>query len=262
MANIIIRETNNYGLFELLPFNREVKQTKWLEKSMLKYGFLSTKPLHVVKNGNGKLLIKDGHHRFYVARKLKIPVKYVIATEHEQISIYEMQKTTKGWTPHDYLTAHTREGKNPAYTTIKEYHEKTGIPIGRCIAMLAGQSAGSASNKMNVFTSGQYKLGDQTHAAIVGDIVLHLKKLGVSWASNSLFVQAISKTLFVDEFNPSQFKEKLSTHLSLIEKKASLNDYMQMIDLIYNRQSKTKIPLKFLAEETARIRSKTFGRCK
>jgi hypothetical protein len=247
-----LQETRNYEKFELLNFNRDVKKTRNLEASMKEYGFLSPYPLHVQRNGNGKLKIKAGHHRFYVARQLGIPVKYVIS--NDDISIYQLEKATNPWSMQDYLESHCRRGL-PEYLKVKRYCDETGIPVNLAIAMLGGNTAGTA-NFTEAFKTGTYKVkGSSSHAEMVKDLVLCLKGCGVKFYNTALLVQGFSRCVWLKEFSVNKMKSKMRTFHGLMEKKADLNQSLIMLEDIYNRQSREKIPLRFLAEEAAKGRN-------
>jgi len=248
-----IQETSDYGKFELLPFNRDVKKIKYLEQSMRKYGYLDPYPLHVVRNFNGKLRIKAGHHRFSVARKLAIPVKYIVCDDGG-ITVYELEKSTTTWSLQDYLISNIKEGRH-AYIAVKQYYDRTDIPLLCCISLLGGETAGS-SNKVDSFKAGIFELGDPQNANLVETIINFLKdRCGVKWASNSRLVSAISRMCWVEEFDSKRFMKKVKEHSYLLEKQPSIEAYGDMIELIYNRHSQNKAPLKFLADDMARKRN-------
>lgn len=243
-----ISETTDYSKFEMLPFNRPVTKTAALEKSMQKHGWIDAYPLHCVKNGNGTYKVKAGHHRLHVAKKLGIAVKFVVCDDNA--SIHALESGTVSWSISDFLVSYVREGR-PPYMTVDQYHRRTGIPLAACISMLAGESAGS-NNKNRSFKRGDYQLGDPWHAETVADIVLHLKKrCKLKWATHAFLVQAISRSVWVDEFDPERFKQKAARHRHMIEKQPNLEEYLDMIEAIYNRQSREKIPLVFLVKQKA-----------
>jgi hypothetical protein len=247
-----ILETNNYSKFELLGFNRDVNKTRFLEMSMIKHGWIDAYPAHVMRNPKtGKLQIKAGHHRFIVAQKLRIPIKYVEC--RDEATIHELERATTPWTLKDYLTSFVRLEK-PDYIQVLRYHKETGINLAACVSMLAGNSAGS-SNWHKQFKDGTYRLGDPTHAKIVGDIVLSSKKSGFAYASARLFIEALSKVVWAEGFSPDLLKKKISRYVEHMKKQPSKQAYVEMLDSIYNRGSKNKIPLAFLAEEAARKRN-------
>jgi hypothetical protein len=236
----------------MLNFNRNVGRIVYLERSMLRHGYIGAYPLHCVENGNGKLKIKDGQHRFVVAKSLGLAVKYVVC--HDTATVYELQETLNKWKLEDYLVSWIRAGKK-AYLTVKEYHTRTGINLGACISMLAGDSA-SASNHQNRIKDGTYQLGDPVHAAVVSDIVLHIKRVGIEWGAIDLLVQAISKVVWAEGFNPSVLKKRISSHRQMMQKQPSKKEYVALLDTIYNFGSKDRdrIPLAFLADKAARER--------
>ncbi|MFA5377574.1 MAG: ParB N-terminal domain-containing protein [Dehalococcoidia bacterium] len=245
--------TNNSAKFELLNFNRDVEKTRRLEESMKKHGYIPAYPIHCVSNGAGKFKIKAGHHRFYVARKLGIPFYYVVC--EDKASIFELERSTNRWVVKDYLTAHMREGKNKDYVKVSEYMDETGIGLQNTMSMLGGHSAGSG-NFQSEFKDGTFKIRkDSDHAEIVKDIVLHAKKCGIAFFSNTLFVQAISKVVWVDSFCISKFKAKIKLFSGMMEKKANLQQHLDQLEDIYNRQSRDKVPLAFLAAQKARDRN-------
>ena len=244
--------TNNYRLFELLPFNRDVKKIKSLSKSMTNHGWISAYPMNVIQNGNGKFKIKDGHHRFEVAQKLNIPVKYVVCTD--SATVYELDKATNKWTLNDCLTSYCRSGK-VEYMKVREYCEETGIGLSNALAMLYGHSPGTGNVGL-LFRGGMFKINQNcNHAQIVKELVLTAKRSGVKFYNTNLLVHAFSKIAWVDNISIDRMKSKIKTFVYLIEKKANLDQYLAMLEEIYNRQSQKKIPLKYLAQEKAKERN-------
>ena len=77
-----LQSTINYNLFELHDLNRDVEKIDRLKASMMRHGFIKAYPLHVMKNGFGKLKVKAGHHRLTAAKDLGLPVFYVDPVFH------------------------------------------------------------------------------------------------------------------------------------------------------------------------------------
>lgn len=249
---IKVMQTRNYEMFELMPFNRDVEKTRHLERSMSEHGWIDAYPLHVKRNGGTKFLIKAGHHRYHVAKKLGIPVKFVICDD--DATIHELEKATTGWAMRDYLTSYCRLGKED-YIRVKSYCDTTGIGLTNAISMLGGHSAGTG-NFGNAFKDGTFKIkGGSRHAETVKNIVLHCQACGIKFASASLFVQAVSRVVQVGGFDIQRFKAKIKTFAQFMEKKANLQQYLELIEEIYNRQAREKIPLAFLATQAARERN-------
>jgi len=250
-----LQVTSDYNRFELCEFNRDVKKTKHLEASMKKHGYIPSYPMHCVQNGSGKLRIKAGHHRFVVARKLGLPVVYVVG--EDTATIHELEQGTVPWSPKDFLLSYVRSGNRPAYEAINEYHERTGISLGMCIALLAGDTANS-SNQLHRFKAGTYDLAEDTsHAERVAEMVSHCRNEGLPFAAKTIFVQAISRCLRTDEFDPKTFKTRVSTYRGLLVYHVNLDSMMENIESVYNHKSlsKNRVPLKFLASQAVQART-------
>ncbi len=252
MANI--QETTNYDRFELFEFNRDVGKTTALERSMLAYGWLDPYPMHVVKNGSGKLKIKAGHHRFHVARKLGIPCKYVIAEDQGE-TIQELEVATRPWTLQDYLASYCRVG-NEHYINVKNYLELTGIPIQCAISMLAGQTAASG-NQNKKFKAGTYKVSDEKHAYDVACLVIGCSDRGVKFARHFGFVQALSAVCRVKEFDNELFLARVKLHVGMMTAQPAKDAYLSVIEQVYNYGGgrKARLPIAFLAKEVATQRN-------
>lgn len=247
--------TTKYEMFQLHEFNRDVKKTTRLEESMRKHGWIDAYPMHVVKNGKGKLKIKGGHHRFEVAMRLGIPVKYEIC--NDTATIHELERSTTRWKLPHYLESWKRVGKNTDYFSVDDYQKRTGIGLLNCIALLGGELA-SSGNKVASFKNGTFKVNDNGRAQIVADVVRALKEAGVKFATNTTMVQAISRLSFVEVLDVERLIQKIKTFSHLIEKQPCLSAYAKMLEDIYNRQSGKKLPLLFLADESARSRNVIF----
>jgi len=244
-----LQATKNYDLFELTPFNRDLEKLTKLLASMKTHGWIDAYPMHVIKNGQSKLKIKAGHHRFVVGKQLAIAVKYVVCSD--EATIFELEEAGPGrWKLCHYLQSFCRIG-SPEHIAVKEYMDRTGIPVTLSISLLAGSTATSANHNAK-FKQGTYQIGNTSHAEAVADLVLECRRLGISFASSNLFVQALSRCLRVPEFDSKTFLQRVEVNLGSMIAQPSLDDFMTLIEDINNRRSHRKLPLKFLADETLR----------
>ena len=250
-----IHETTKYEIFRVHPVNRRVSKTSALEQSMRKHGFISAYPVHVIKTADGKLEIKAGHHRYEVASRLGIPVKYVICAD--SASIHELEKATNPWTMKDYLDSFCRD-KNPHYQELKDLVEETGLRVSQGASLLRGELA-SSNNCRDQFKAGAFMVKTRELADRVRKIVLVAKRYNIDCATNQYFINALSKMLFVPEFEDAVFIQKIKSHAHMFSRKATLAEYEQLIEDVYNRQNKNKISLAFLARSASMSRQATFG---
>jgi hypothetical protein len=197
------------------------------------------------------LKIKGGHHRFEVARKLGIPVLYVICDDNA--TIHELEKATTRWSFDDYLESYCRK-QNINYLKVKKYRDETGIPLGCLVSMLGGHWAGSG-NFRDSFKAGTFKIKDTAHVDTVASVIAAMRENKVAGCNGNLMVLAISKILFVEELNVSLLIKRIKSNSSSIKKQVTLQGYLEMLESIYNRQNKGKLPLAFLANEAAKHRN-------
>ena len=76
VAKIAATRTENYDIFDAggrLPDAKPI-----LLASFQEHGFMPCRPILCQKNSDGKMLIINGHHRFALAKKLKLPVYYIV----------------------------------------------------------------------------------------------------------------------------------------------------------------------------------------
>jgi len=250
---IVVRQTANYGMFELLGFNRDVRRTGKLEESMREYGWIPAYPMYVIPNGNtGRYIIKDGHHRLFVATKLGIPVRYVVC--HDEADIRKINGGINLWDKKDYMSFYCRNGLQD-YLEAKDYIDETGIPLGLALSMLMGHTAGSVNWRAK-FNNGEYKINrDSNHARVMKEIILLCRDSEIGFYRNNLFIQAMSRVVRVKELDLKRLKTRLKLFAPTMKKQATMDQYLEMIQDVYNRKHTAKLPLKFLAAEAVKRRS-------
>lgn len=252
-----IEETMDYDMFVLNPINRTVNfdkiKTKQLEHIMREKGWSDAEPMNVDEI-DGKLIVKNGHHRLEIARKLGIPAKYVIA--NDGLTIFDLQKGGHPtWNAEDYLGCYCRQGVED-YIVLRDYVSETGIGISQSALLLSGLVAKDRGTDRS-FQNGKWKVNKKSnHAEVVRDVIKHLGANGIKFATNYHLVGAISRVCLAEGFSLTRLKQKITTYKSFFEKKATMDQYLDMLEELYNRGSKERIPLAFLANQAARDRRK------
>ena len=248
-----LEKTRDYSRFLIHNFNRDVKRTKLLEESMGEHGFDPGFPIRCVRNSGKKLRITAGHHRFHVARKMGKEIYYIVSDR--EIDFFDAERPVRSWDLCDWTTARMREG-NKAAEYVLDYHETTGIPLATALALVGGQtdSGGPVAGAMK---DGTFRVGDQTHADKVADIVGYLGDLGVPFVTNSRFVSALSQCLRAPCFKMEVFLRKAKAHLGCFERCRNVEGYMDLIESVYNHGTprSKKVPLVFEARKACAARS-------
>jgi len=245
--------TTDYDIFDLHELNRNIKnKVERLKESMRQHGFIPSYPLHVTPVGGGRFKVKGGHHRLEAAMALGIPVYYVVSTDIA--SIYELEAASSPWDTQDYVTSYRRQGI-PDYVELYKFCEWTEINASQAAAMMRGQLASSVRNVAESLKTGRFKIKERQHANIVGEIVQLMKAKGVIGYKNANLVNAISRIVMVPQFDMKRMQKKIKTFSSMIGRRSTVKDYVQMLEDVYNYKDSNKVPLLFMADEVAKSRN-------
>lgn len=251
-----VNQTKDYSIFEAHENNRNIKgnqKFKKLLKSMQKYGFLPFMPIWCKKTPNGKLSIQFGHHRFEAARKLNIPVCYMVY--NVDFEIFAENETTNTWSLRDYLDCHVRDG-DMVSLAIKKYHEETGISLSQCIGILGGHSD-KDYDKSKAFKRKTFGISPESlnRADKIKKLVLHSVKVDKDIGKCRSYITALTKMVRVDSFDINTYISKLESNREMFVKQIDMDGYIHMIESIYNRRSQVKQPLAFMATEMTNNRN-------
>lgn len=254
-----LESTKNYELFDLHELNRNLHDSSALRESMRKYGFRSSSPIHVTRNGQGKLKVKRGHNRLAVAMELKLPVWFIV--DNDPMSIYDWEGDSRHlWNSEDFATSYMRGGSEDC-SVLLAFRKAHGITLGAAASLVGGESAGS-TNKLQAVKAGTFKVGDMTHAYAVARAIDVCKDLGLKFATSTAFVSALSSAMRVPEFDIETFKARVQLHPKMMGRRSNRNDYLLEIEALYNYGARGKrMPLSMRAHEVGLERQRTFGKC-
>lgn len=233
------KKTKDYNLFVMNSMNRAVvddggyKPRPRLLKSMKKIGFSPVCAIKCRRVGD-KLEIIDGHNRFVAAQFLGLDVYYEEYTEEETGDMNPLQFSVeqKAWNMRDVFQGYAHEGKGD-YAEVLDYCNRTGIPVQIACSMFFGQ-AGSSNNTRDVSKTGDFKIRDRITPAIVADLITHINKF-VPWGSSANLVIALSKCMYAEGFDPRTLKDKITKHSEMLSKRRTCEDYIELIEDVYNR---------------------------
>lgn len=250
-----IQETENYARFELLPFNRNVRKVASLRDSMQKYGFLDAYPLFCLPTKGSKqiLRIRDGHHRFHVARELGLPIKYVQVDS--EVSVAELAAATQPWNLMDFVISGARDGDEDLIQ-LEDMQREIGLPVSITASFMAGYAVDSASVSRAI-RGGYYRVTPEgvKHLLRVADLAAHCATSGAGFTRRIGFLRAISRILFVEELDVQELKDKITAYPQLLTEHRNVDEYTRMLEELYNFQRRAnRLPLFFLAGEAMKER--------
>lgn len=248
--NMKLQHTTNYGLFIANDDQRKLDQNhaKRIAQSMVKVGYIPSKPVQCYKRGD-KLVIVDGHHRYEAAKAIGQPVYYVIESEESQHMIAAENFLVKKWDGNDFIRVYAKRGLTD-YVELLGYSEKSGLTLRFTASMLIGNQAASG-NAQQSLSKGEFKIKDRRQ---IESFIALRSKVTTKEIMHPRFINAWSKCYFVSEFDASQFTHKCALYAGFITTCNNEDQALAMIEQIYNHKQSTKIPLAFLARESAKNR--------
>lgn len=252
-------KTEEYSLFDTHEYNRPIHEDPLLLNSLREHGFMPSSPMHCKENGNGKLKIVRGHHRFHLAKMLKIPVYFIL--DNTDVDIYDLEGSSKPrWSAYDFLFSRARSGDNECKALLS-YQKTNRLPLGAAAELFAGRTSG-AMNALKEIKKGTFQRGEQEHGEKVIAVLDALDAFNLDFSRSSSFVKAISHALRIPDLKYDQFLQKVQSFGSFMHKRATYQDYLEEIENLYNRskQAKDRLPIKILANAVAQKRKETFGR--
>ena len=252
-----LRVTKDYQIFEMHEHNRDLHIDKQLEESMRKHGFMPSSAIHCKRNGDGKLKIIRGHHRFECARILGLPVWYIV--DESNLDLFDLEGCARqNWNNDDFAAARARSG-NPHYRTLIEFKRKHRLAIGAASSLVGGIGADSDSRSRRL-RAGTFEVGDMTMANMVVRITDACREAGIPFATSSAFCGALCRIFHVPEFDISVLLHRIRLYPGLMRKRGNTTEYVEEVDALYNYGAKGKrIPLAFRAKEIGRQRQADFG---
>ncbi|MEO8679248.1 MAG: hypothetical protein ABI665_09395 [Vicinamibacterales bacterium] len=250
--------TRDYHLFEGHAFNRPMHDDGVLIASMQRVGFMPSSAIQCERMPNGSLRVIRGHHRLDCAKRLKLPVWYVV--DDSNTDLFQLEGGKQGWSVSDFAVSRAQHG-NQDMADLLAFQQLHHLTLGAAASLLGGQSAGSG-NKIKTVKDGTFKIAaDQTHASAVVSITDRCRERGVKFATQSAFVAAVSLVVRVPEFDPEVFLHRVALNGGQMTRRSTVDAYIREIDALYNYQAKgSRIPLAFRAREVSRSRQVDFGR--
>jgi hypothetical protein len=129
-------ESNDYSLFNLLPFNRDVDNAhvKQLVQSMRVHGFKGVAQIIKTKiiDGTERYYIVDGQHRIAAAKQLNMPFYFeltVLNTKKQTAEfIAELNTSAKSWGTANFLSVWSAL-KIEEYVKLERVQKETGFQI-------------------------------------------------------------------------------------------------------------------------------------
>ncbi len=234
----MIYRTKNYSMFKTILGNRELDEghLKKLERSVLKKNLLSCFPIVV----NQRLQIVDGQHRLEVAKRLDLPVFYVIEVKTGIEDVVTVNTSTKSWSSQNFVDLYVKKG-NENYVVLDNFCKKFCVPVSVGLQLLGSVDNAGAYRK---FKYGLFVAKDVNFAYEVGNIVTEIRKHCEGGIGRSRdLITAIIFIVRKSEMDIKKLLAKIERRHLKIEGKGNVKDYLREFEDIYNFRSRSPVRL-------------------
>lgn len=228
----LIQKSQDYDQFSFLDSNREINRghVENIKQAFEDYGnFTRVQPILVNEN----LEIIDGQHRFTACVERGEPVYYTVAPGLRIAEARKMNILQKGWGLEDYATSFAKEN-NDSYQRYLQLVDEFGFGHSTTILYAIGREY---SGVYKEFREGGFELSEEQ---LIGaqERLGKLADVGVlvPFVREKAFTRAFLKAINVEGYDHARMLRKLELHQQLLERKASPEDYLRLIEDIYNHQ--------------------------
>lgn len=232
--------TKDYSRFRMINGNRQLNEQK-IKRIIndMENGIdvLRYCPVLVKENGQ-RLDIIDGQHRFYVSRKRKTNVWYILVEEMTLHSIAKINSNTEKWKTKDFINCYVQIG-NENYVKLRELIEKYPISITDALCMLQeGTVIGGGNHKKDDFEQGHFKV---QHATFTHNLLSIVSLFQFPNKYSRGFLIAIQKVIDGEKVNIEEFISKINANKFDLIKQSTYKEYLLNLESVYNKGKQNRI---------------------
>lgn len=200
-----------------------------LEQAIAQRNLLAQNPIIVSKD---KYVI-DGQHRLAAAKRMKLPIFYVMTDEADLHDIRILNVNVRTWFIEDYLRSYIQQGKHD-YVTLKDFAEVNGISVSIALLLLSIPNENYHPNLMiKEFKEGDFKVtnmeGAQTLIKQLQDFQPYSQD--GSWKDRE-FIRALQ--IAYKRVSHKAIMEKLKIHNLEIVREPNVRDYLRALEGVIN----------------------------
>ena len=232
MHNIIA--TKDYDQFSFREENRSIIEShvKSLMFRIEMKNMLHLNPIIV----NQDMEVVEGQHRLEAAKRLQVPIYYVIDDSFKPSDIITLNTGRKNWSTEDYLNFYVAQGYEE-YQKLQDFMKEFKITKVRHAMLWQGKNA---RNYLE-FKNGQYKFEitpDLKKSFVNADLFLKILRdinfRPKSILKNNLFLLAIKKFFTSPFINSEFFFDQFEKVPHFLRMCTTVEEYLQCLAAIHN----------------------------
>ena len=240
-----VYETTDYALFSYIEGNRHVDQQTRNVKNLLR-SFQQDDYLFTIIFVNEKYQIIDGQNRFEAAKKLLLPVRFVIIEGYgiDEVMIYNQNQ--KNWKMDEFVKSFANQ-KNEDYMFLYNLMIRYNIALKSIIPFFRGYAMYYNTNNNEASSLNKGLLEIINKNAIERKINLYAQlPLSGFTVKKDVFNSALSYLFDVKGYNNERMIERLLNSGLVLTKRVSILQYAELFETIYNyNMKKDRLPIVF-----------------
>ena len=238
LSQVMVFQSTDYANFKMINGNRQLNESKI--KRIIRdihegIDVLKYYPITVVEKGE-RLEIIDGQHRFYIARKLKLPVHYIVMQKQMELpDIAKVNSNTEKWKTKDFINCYIQQG-NDNYQKLQEFMDLYHFSATVSIKLLSTGSPGTEAGLLGMsdhFERGLFEVKHWDEAIIIAEQVKRFEAFKY-WRDRG-FIIAIARIMASAKITIDELHEKWLKYPDMLQKQSGFKDFLFCLENIYNR---------------------------
>lgn len=234
-----VHTTKDYFLFKSIEGNRN---KNLMHINRLKES-ITNNYLFTIITINEKYEIIDGQHRFEVIKELNLPLNYIICEGYGLNEVHILNENAKNWNSDDYLEAYCNLNY-PHYLNYALFKTRYKLGHKLCMAMLSDNSSNACTSQIKEFYRGSFVIKNFKKACDLADKIDILAQYYEGYRRSS-FVFAMLKLFKNENFEFTELLQKLKKQPTALVDCANSQQYICLIEEIYNYRRRLKINLRY-----------------
>jgi len=226
---------DDLDIFTSLTGNRDIDpyHLSRLQDSIARNNLLHSQPIVV----SGELQVLDGQHRLEAARNLGLSIYFIIVDDVDLTEVQIINQNTQDWKPTDFAKAYTTMGYDE-YRTYLDFRAQYGFNHRDAMRLLGGYSQGGNANKR--FKSGGFQVESLEQAREWGDRIVEIGQFYRGFKRRG-FIPAVLTMFEHEDYDHEKFMEKLEAQSTKLVDCVNKDDYIRLLEDIYNWSMKNKL---------------------
>ncbi len=235
-----IYKTKDYNVFSFREDNRPLvdSHVRELMDSMRKDGWIQGSYVVV----NEKYEVIDGQHRLMSGMELGLPIIFTIEKGTGFDTIQKLNTKQKNWTKYNHIEGFVKKG-NQNYIILENYMKK--FPEFKLTEMLMFLGNTQTNISKDVFEEGGFEVRSTGIADKWITDLISLKGYYPKYYNKSMFVRSYLRVIKKEGFVFSEFLHKVQLRPTMLVPCGTVEQYVEMIENIYNYKRGKKVNLRF-----------------